>query len=70
MCLQVQVQLVDNKPLNKASVTTTRRSTSGTTNPLIRQVCLQLKVQLVDNKSLNKASVTTTRGSTSGQQTP
>ena len=29
MCLHPEVQLVDNRHLNKASVTTTRRSTSG-----------------------------------------
>ena len=29
MCLHLEVQLVDNRLLNKASVTTTRRSTSG-----------------------------------------
>ena len=33
MCLHLEVQLVDNKPFNKASVTTTRLSTSGKQNP-------------------------------------
>jgi len=69
VCLQLQVQLVDNKTLNTASVTTTRGSTSEQ-HPLIRQVCLQLHVQLVDNKPLNKIMVSTTTGSISGQQNP
>ena len=33
LCLQLQVQVVDNKPLNKASVTTTRGSRSGQQTP-------------------------------------
>ena len=70
MCLWLEVQLVDNKPLNKASVFMTRGSTSGQKNPLIRQVWLQLEVLLVDNKPLNKTIVSTNRGSTSGKQTP
>jgi hypothetical protein len=34
MCLQLEVQLLDNKPVNKASVTTTRSSISGQQPPL------------------------------------
>ena len=56
VCLQVQVQLVDNKPLNKASVSTTRSSTSDNNTSV--------------SPTGNKASVSTTRGSTSGQQNP
>jgi hypothetical protein len=34
MWLQLEIQLVDNKPLNKTSVTTTRGSSSGQQPPL------------------------------------
>ena len=69
MCLQLPVQVVENKPLKKASVTTTRCSTIRQLTPMKASVTTTT-VQVVDNKPLSKASVPTTRGLSSGQQTP